>query len=407
MVNWSALLVLEGLVPGLVTPFKSVFDRLLDLWTGMLVASVAVILVTTVVLSWYHRERGRLKATVAELDASRDQLAELFRQHSDAVLVIDPETRTVLQVNDKFIRLSGVSAEEIVGRTTRDFNLWRHQSDRDRFYEQLVADGRVRDFVAEFHTVTGIRQWGSVSAGYVTIGGRQRLLTTARDITAEQAAAAAAAESAALLQAVVNSSDEIVSVVDPVTHRTLLYNQTSEDYFRTTYGLELRVGMLPEDVLPADTAARWHAMYERAMASGPFTVDYTTAAGRVLLLSFSPVMYQGKACGISMFGRDITDIRRAEQMQARLERQLIEAQKMESLGSLARRRRARFQQHAGRHHGARRTDVGRRDGSGQAHADRRDHPRGDAVQRADAQAARLRSSRQEHCRKRPPGRPGR
>ena len=135
MVNWSALLVLEGLVPGLVTPFKSVFDRLLDLWTGMLVASMAVILVTTVVLSWYHRERGRLKATVAELDASRDQLAELFRQHSDAVLVIDPETRTVLQVNDKFIRLSGVSAEEIVGRTTRDFNLWRHQSDRDRFYE--------------------------------------------------------------------------------------------------------------------------------------------------------------------------------------------------------------------------------------------------------------------------------
>ena len=61
-----------------------------------------------------------------------------------AVLVIDPESRKVLQVNDKFIRLSGVSAEDMLGRTTRELNLWRHQSDRERFYELLVTNGPLK-----------------------------------------------------------------------------------------------------------------------------------------------------------------------------------------------------------------------------------------------------------------------
>jgi signal transduction histidine kinase len=93
--------------------------------------------------------------------------------------------------------------------------------------------------------------------------------------------------------------------------------------------------VLPEELLPADVAAKWHEMYTRALESGPFTVDYTTASGRVLRLSFNPVTHQGKVWGISTFGRDITEFRRAEQMQSRLERELIQAQKMESLGRLA------------------------------------------------------------------------
>lgn len=97
----------------------------------------------------------------------------------------------------------------------------------------------------------------------------------------------------------------------------------------------MRIGVLPEELLPADVAAKWHEMYTRALESGPFTVDYTTASGRVLLLSFNPVTHQGKVWGISTFGRDITEFRRAEQMQSRLERELIQAQKMESLGRLA------------------------------------------------------------------------
>lgn len=230
--NWTLLLLLEALMPGLVTPFNSETDRLLDLWTGWIVSGMAAVVITTVVLSWYHGEQARLRATVLELDASREQLAELFRQHSDAVLVIDAETRKVVQVNDTFTRLSGLRAEDMVGRTTSELNLWRDPADRERFYQLLLADGRVRDFVAEFQSITGVRQWGSVSSGFVTIGGRRQLLTTARDITAEQAAAAAAAESSALVQAMINSSDEIVSVVDPVTHRVLLYNQTTETYFQ-------------------------------------------------------------------------------------------------------------------------------------------------------------------------------
>lgn len=146
----------------------------------------------------------------------------------------------------------------------------------------------------------------------------------------------------------------------------------------------MRIGVLPEELLPADVAAKWHEMYTRALESGPFTVDYTTASGRVLLLSFNPVTHQGKVWGISTFGRDITEFRRAEQMQSRLERELIQAQKDGEPGKARRWRGARLQQHARRHHGARRADVGDRDRPVQACTPGRHSPRRHPIERADA-----------------------
>jgi hypothetical protein len=49
--NWTLLLFIEALMPGLVTPFNSEMDRFLDLWTGWVVSGMAAVVITTVVLS--------------------------------------------------------------------------------------------------------------------------------------------------------------------------------------------------------------------------------------------------------------------------------------------------------------------------------------------------------------------
>ena len=55
----------------------------------------------------------------------------------------------------------------------------------------------------------------------------------------------------------------------------------------------------------------------------------------ILLLSFHVVRHEDQVLGISVFAKDITALKRAEEERERVELQLLQAQKMESLGSLA------------------------------------------------------------------------
>jgi two-component system, cell cycle sensor histidine kinase and response regulator CckA len=72
------------------------------------------------------------------------------------------------------------------------------------------------------------------------------------------------------------------------------------------------------------------------MGEGSLTVDHLDAvSGRHFTFSLNRLESEGKAFGISIFGKDITRLRHAEEDRQRIELQLWQSQKMESLGSLA------------------------------------------------------------------------
>ena len=209
--NFLALLALEAWFPALLTPFRSDTERMIDLLIGTVVSGTTLVLVVGVVLSWYQRERQRLRDSVE-----------------------------------------------------------------------------------------------------------------------------AAAESRALIESLVNSASEMVWLADPRTHEVLLFNQAFRDYFRDDHQLEVYPGLGPDAFLPPDVAATWHGLYNRALAQGPFTLEYTTASRhRILWLSFNVVRHEDRILGVSVFGKDVTAERRDEQRQAKMELELLQTQKMESLGMLA------------------------------------------------------------------------
>ncbi|HVB37517.1 MAG TPA: MASE1 domain-containing protein, partial [Vicinamibacterales bacterium] len=112
--------------------------------------------------------------------------------------------------------------------------------------------------------------------------------------------AQSAATSRALLASVINSTDELVWLIEPRTHRLTLFNAAFAAYFRTHYQVALEPGMKLDDVLEPDRAATWHGLYDRALTEGPFTIEYSTDRGHlILLLSFSPVSDHGRVSGVS------------------------------------------------------------------------------------------------------------
>jgi signal transduction histidine kinase/CheY-like chemotaxis protein len=156
-----------------------------------------------------------------------------------------------------------------------------------------------------------------------------------RALRAEADAREQVAESGAVLSTLINSTGDLIWLVDPETHAVTQFNQAVADRLARLHGTVLRPGDTPEDALPGEGAARWHALYARAMREGPFTTEYVLDDGTVLLLALAPAVHEGRTFGVSVFGRDITPLKRAEEERARIEQQLLQAQKMESLGSLA------------------------------------------------------------------------
>jgi signal transduction histidine kinase/DNA-binding response OmpR family regulator len=144
-------------------------------------------------------------------------------------------------------------------------------------------------------------------------------------------------ESQKTLDAIIESTADFVWAVDPERFGLLTFNRGLRDYFFNKRGITIQLGHRPEDLFPAgDFVQRWREMYTQALGEGPHTAEYTTYAGsEILRLSFNLMARDGRVFGISVFGREITDLKRAEAEKAKLDAQLRQAQKMESVGRLA------------------------------------------------------------------------
>jgi signal transduction histidine kinase len=72
--------------------------------------------------------------------------------------------------------------------------------------------------------------------------------------------------------------------------------------------------MTPDQMLPQEYAAQWREFYARALREGPFVIEYLTSAkSHVLLLSINSLKIRGEVFGISVFGKDITERKLAEE----------------------------------------------------------------------------------------------
>jgi len=113
------------------------------------------------------------------------------------------------------------------------------------------------------------------------------------------------------LAALIESTEDLVWSVD-LDGRIVLFNNALSENIRGTFRISLEAGMRIEDVLPPERAAKWPGFYRRALAEGPFRVEYPLMNGRVLEMSLNPIVVEGVKAGVSIFGKDITNWKNAE-----------------------------------------------------------------------------------------------
>jgi PAS domain S-box-containing protein len=114
------------------------------------------------------------------------------------------------------------------------------------------------------------------------------------------------------LSTIIDSTSDLIWSVDAERFRLVTFNRALRDYFRKVWGVELRQCMDAEEMLPHQDVGPWRANYRRVLHEGAFSFEYETEAeGLVLDLHLSPLVGDGRVFGISVFGRDVTEKRRA------------------------------------------------------------------------------------------------
>jgi PAS domain S-box-containing protein len=114
------------------------------------------------------------------------------------------------------------------------------------------------------------------------------------------------------LSALIESTEDLLGSVD-LDSRLRTFNGAFRTHLAGQSGVRPKVGMRPKDFLPPNGAALWASFFQRALAEGPFRVEYLLREGATLELAFHPIVVDGKATGISVFGKDITDRKAAEE----------------------------------------------------------------------------------------------
>ena len=123
------------------------------------------------------------KSVESALRRSEAMLSHLFAHSPDCITLSEMATGRYAMVNAGFTRLTGWSAEEVVGRTALELGMWQDPGARDRLLALLERDANVVDLPVEFVTRSGERISTLVSAGRFAMDQREYLVLDTRDVT--------------------------------------------------------------------------------------------------------------------------------------------------------------------------------------------------------------------------------
>jgi PAS domain S-box-containing protein len=131
----------------------------------------------------------RLEHEVAERKLAQETLRlseEKFHKAFDSapliMVITDVDEGAYLDVNRKFVELSGHTREEVLGRTSTSLG-WISRQDRGTIVEKLRQDGHVAGYPVTLHAKDGRALQGEYYCELISVDGSDRILSIALDVT--------------------------------------------------------------------------------------------------------------------------------------------------------------------------------------------------------------------------------
>jgi two-component system, cell cycle sensor histidine kinase and response regulator CckA len=254
-------------------------------------------------------ERIRLER---ELRHSQEKYAKMIHSSPDAITLRSLPDRRYVEVNEGFARLTGYTAEEVIGKTPSEVGVWSDDPSHIEILEKLIREGGVRDVEFDFRTKGGEHRHGTVSAALLTLGTDSYMLSISRDITERKKVEERLSQLAAIVE---SSFDAIIGKTLDGTIVT--WNAGAEAVYG--YSAAEALGKSIAMLAPAEPRCEVDQRLDRLARGEKIDHRETTRVrkdGRkiIVAVTLSPIRSaSGKIVGASAISRDITERRRVEQ----------------------------------------------------------------------------------------------
>ncbi len=187
-----------------------------------------------------HRDRlARVTAQLEVAEARRLQSEELFRcafrSSPVALSVVSLETGQLVEANDTFLEWVGHPREAVIGRTTRELQLWTDPSARDGFLHDIARDGFIRNRECRFTLRPGVVSTLLVLAELIRFHGAPHVLAASQNIDALKRAEADLRRALVQEQELRRLKSGFVSLVSHEYRRPLGVIQSSAEILDTYF----------------------------------------------------------------------------------------------------------------------------------------------------------------------------
>ncbi len=277
------------------------------------------------------RDVTHLKRAELGLRASEERYRKLFEQARDGTFLADAETGVLVDCNQEAAKLVGRDKSELIGQHHTILHpphrITEHFS--ESFKEHLkVADPEIME--EEVITSSGAIKLVAIKASHVNIGGKKYLQGMFRDITELKRAEEKLRKSEKNHREILDAMGDWILMVDRDL-KIVLFNSSFMKMNRELGLGEDVIGRTPMEIFPflPETIVdeyRWVFDHKMVLVTQETTKidnkEFVTESRKI------PLVEDGRVVGVVSVIRDMTE-------QKRFELQFYEAQKMESIGTLA------------------------------------------------------------------------
>jgi PAS domain S-box-containing protein len=262
------------------------------------------------------RDISESKQTEVALRNLAEKFTTVFRSSPNPIAISTLAEGRYIEVNDSFVKQSGYEAEEVIGRTAFDVNIWVNESDRTIVLQELQKHGVIRNMEFEFRRKSGEIRTGLFSAELIDLDGIPCLLSVNHDITERKKGELALRESEEKFSKAFRSSPNPITIL---TLKDARYVEVNDTFVQITgFSREEVIGRTRNElnlwVNPSDSARVEQMLQEQGFIRNLETELYTKSGElRVVLFSAEVITLGGEPCMLCVTN-DITERKQAEEL---------------------------------------------------------------------------------------------
>ncbi|MEO7912257.1 MAG: PAS domain S-box protein, partial [Roseiflexaceae bacterium] len=266
------------------------------------------------------------KSAEAALRQSEERFAKVFRTSPVAISISKLADGCFIDANDSFLQIFGYQRAELIGRTVVELDMWKQSEDRTGAVQLLRERGVVRNLETLFRTRSGELRDSLSSIDLIELDGEICLLSMLVDITERKRTEAALRDSEEQYRLIAEHSRDLIVLLDRAGR--VLYASPSHQPVLGYASIELIGRSALSIVHPDDrepTLQEWNKLALKGHIQTTVRVRHANGDWLSIETSSSVLDQQGNTLNVA---RDITE-------RKRLEAQLLQSQKMETIGRLA------------------------------------------------------------------------